>query len=52
MPIKGKNCSHTGNMVFPSWEHNIPTVGINFEPKVISLSGVIMLIKSRNTAIS
>ena len=51
MPIKGKKCSHTGNMVFPDWEHDIPTVGINYVPKVISLSGVMMLIKSGNTAI-
>ncbi len=28
MPIKRKKCSHTGNTVFPPWEHDIPTLGI------------------------
>jgi hypothetical protein len=24
--------SHTGNEIFPRWEQNIPTLGINNEP--------------------
>lgn len=31
--IRWKNCSHGGNMVFPCWEHNIPTVGTYYKPK-------------------
>ena len=44
MPIKGKKCSHTGNMVFPAWEYDIPTVGINYVPKVIC--SVLILVDS------
>jgi len=30
--MKEKKCSHVGNMAFPRWERNIPTLGINAEP--------------------
>ena len=32
IPIKGNNYSHTGKIIFPAWEPNIPILGIYFEP--------------------
>ena len=29
--IKGSNYSHTGNIIFPAWEQNIPTLGTYFD---------------------
>ena len=31
IPIKGKDNSHFGNILFPAWEQNIPTLGIKSE---------------------
>ena len=30
-PIKGSNYSHTGKIIFPAWEQNIPTLGTYFD---------------------
>jgi hypothetical protein len=29
--MKGNNYSRLGNEMFPAWEYNIPTLGINTE---------------------
>ena len=36
--FRWKKCSHSGNVAFPVWEHDIPTLGISSKPKVCCLS--------------
>ncbi len=39
--------SHAGNIIFPRWEQNIPTLGINSEPWAINFREAGLTIKSR-----
>ncbi len=47
MPIKGKKCSQPGNMAFPAWEHDIPTLGIYCRDTSFSLSRDRWLVEAR-----